>query len=581
MPQIGSVNLYNKLSKTYEVEIINFDYLYYKGDIKFSNNMDDNIKMFAEYIMGYNPKLLLFYTICISYPITLKLAEIIKQQDKEIIIIFGGPQATLTAIETISKYDFVDVIGIGEAENYIGDLVKAILSKQDLDAIEGIVFSKNGNIKYNKPSILPQMDELESNTCFDYTKYLKCIENTGKNVKVMPFPIESGRGCPFSCTFCSSSVFFERKYRVKNYLDIIDEMIIFNRLYNISYFSLNHDSFTVDYEYLMKFCSELINRDLNLEWSCSSRIDVLDKKILLRMKEAKCKSIYIGFESGSNLLQKKINKNLNVQKAVNLIKYAKSIGFNITVSFIYGFPEETMLDFYETIKVIETLMIMDIDNIQLHKFFPLPQTIELKKITEFSFSPDDIDYSIYSKCIFNDNLNKIILEDEYIFSCFYTFDSEIRSTYKRMDILISCFTIFKKIYKHTIKYLIKNVGLIRIFETINKSLDDVYFILNNRTLNDYANCKNEVETLYDLFTKITDHFINTNNSAEVNQIFSFENLLYKYSTNQIQEDTIHIFKDNILDVIKGSSECLSEKNGIIKFSKINGETIATKMKIFN
>ena len=190
MPQIGSVNLYNKLSKTYEVEIINFDYLYYKGDIKFSNNMDDNIKMFAEYIMGYNPKLLLFYTICISYPITLKLAEIIKQQDKEIIIIFGGPQATLTAIETISKYDFVDVIGIGEAENYIGDLVKAILSKQDLDAIEGIVFSKNGNIKYNKPSILPQMDELESNTCFDYTKYLKCIENTGKNVKVMPFPIE-------------------------------------------------------------------------------------------------------------------------------------------------------------------------------------------------------------------------------------------------------------------------------------------------------------------------------------------------------------------------------------------------------
>lgn len=150
--------------------------------------------------------------------------------------------------------------------------------------------------------------------------------------------------------------------------------------YGIKRFRLEHDLFTANRNYIIQFCHALKKENLDITWGCSSRIDILDEDMMQNLKEAGCNSIYIGFETGSQNMQKKLKKNIRVenadQKLLELYKY----GFEVTVSFIYGFEEESEEDFVKTLQLIESLYCHNISKVQLHKFMPLPSTEETLKV---------------------------------------------------------------------------------------------------------------------------------------------------------------------------------------------------------
>lgn len=122
---IGQFILRDILKKNYSVECINFDYMNQFGEIQYKDSWDENIKIMGDCILDKNPKIVGFYTICTSFLVTIKLADYIKNQNPEIIVIFGGAQATIIAEECLGEFEFVDVIALGESELIIENLINS------------------------------------------------------------------------------------------------------------------------------------------------------------------------------------------------------------------------------------------------------------------------------------------------------------------------------------------------------------------------------------------------------------------------------------------------------------------------
>ena len=141
-PQLGQLILKNVLIDEYDVDYVNFDYLNSNGLLKYNNDMNINLIMFTNYILKKNPKILGFYTIANSFPISVEIARRVKKINREIKILFGGPHATVTAESCLKAYDFLDAVCLGEGELTIKPLIKAILSNQSLTSLSGVAFRK-------------------------------------------------------------------------------------------------------------------------------------------------------------------------------------------------------------------------------------------------------------------------------------------------------------------------------------------------------------------------------------------------------------------------------------------------------
>ena len=121
--------------------------------------------------------------------------------------------------------------------------------------------------------------------------------------------IEGGRGCPFSCVFCSTKTFWKSNFRLKENMILIREIGELKNKYDIRRFNIVHDLFTANKSKIIEFCDLVIENQLDIVWGCSARIDTIDEDIAMRLKWSGCDQIYFGIETGSMRMQKLINKN--------------------------------------------------------------------------------------------------------------------------------------------------------------------------------------------------------------------------------------------------------------------------------
>ena len=156
----------------------------------------------------------------------LGIAKILKELKPTVTIVFGGPQATLNHELILKNFRFIDVVIRGEGEETFGELVETISHQETLSKIRGITWrdSTDRIICNDERSLICNLDSLPIP---DYSQY------DYKKMNINVIPLEVGRGCPYSCSFCSSSVLWQRKYRVKSIERIIDEMKLLIRVQQV------------------------------------------------------------------------------------------------------------------------------------------------------------------------------------------------------------------------------------------------------------------------------------------------------------------------------------------------------------
>lgn len=569
-PQIGQLILRDILKKKYYVECVNFDYLAKTGELPLAESIWKNVDLFTEYILNLNPRIVGFYTICNSFMTTLLMARKIKKERSDIKIIFGGPHATLTARECLEDFDCIDAICMGESEKTITPLVDALLEGEDLSRLKGVAFKKGHQIIITEREEMLANEDLINYTPFDYAP-MKIDDKTD-------LELEAGRGCPFACTFCSTSPFWGRKFRIKYVDELITEMKKFNEMYGVTKFSLVHDMFTANRKHLIAFCNRIIDEQLPFKWGCSSRVDVLDYEILGLMKKANCISIYLGIETGSDSMQKKVNKNLDLNHALSIIRAISRLGMEFTTSFIYGYPRETVDEFRDTIKMIEEILITGNRNVQLHRFMLLPHTYETEGTFERAYFDDnDVDFSIYDEKLYDEEAKGIILKYPREFIQFYTFDSEVREKYKYFDSFLFYMTSGMGVYNCSIRYMIRKYGMEKMYFTSLESIKNAYKELRTMSIGNGAEIDSGIETIYKVVACMLENELEQNYTIELDQYYRYENLLREYAHGTNRTPKYYRFS---FDVTKARKENIyEEKDCCVKFYFQNNKIRVAKVKI--
>ena len=184
--------------------------------------------------------------------------------------------------------------------------------------------------------------------------------------------VESGRGCPWTCSFCSTSAFFARKHRARGAASLVDELTVLAQR-GVAHVTFTDDIFTVNKRQVLALCDELDRRPPGIAWGCSTRIDCVTPQLLARMAAAGCQGILYGVETASPRMQKVMGKRLDIRKVVPTMQATLAAGIRPYCTFIYGFPEATPEDLALTTAMVCKLAVMGV-NVTAQTLAVLPDT---------------------------------------------------------------------------------------------------------------------------------------------------------------------------------------------------------------
>lgn len=344
-------------------------------------------KNIATKILSMDPDAVGLSSLGCNFICTVKIAGYLKAVRPALPVLLGGPHATVLHEQIMLSFPQIDVIVRNEAESKIIAVIDG-LTTGALGHIPGVSWRRNDEVICNPgDSSIEDLDDLPRPAYHAYP-----IEN----LHLSSLRVEAGRGCPFRCTFCSTATFFGRRYRLKSAVLLCKELDFLHDKYGIADFGLTHDLFTVNRNKVLEFCGEVKKR--SFKWSCSARMDCVDEELLKQMKDAGCRGIYYGIETGSKRMQEISKKKLDLDIFHTTLDYTLATGMRPTVSFITGYPEETKADQDDTLDLIGTCYLkktsIDI-TIQLHLLTPEPGTALMQQyhnqlafdnyITDFNF----------------------------------------------------------------------------------------------------------------------------------------------------------------------------------------------------
>ncbi len=319
----------------------------------------------AKLIVAKHTEICGFSSICSSYPLTIRIAKAVKAMRPKTTILLGGPQASVVDLATVAEFPFVDLVLRGEAEGTILILLEELGTGRNLERVPGLTY-RHGSKAIRNPNapVIEDLDSLPS-PAYHLTQELRGAQMAA---------LEIGRGCPFSCTFCSTNDFFRRNFRLHSPERMLRDMRAIATEYQIRNFTLAHDMFTVDRRRVAAFCEAMIASGEGFTWSCSARTDCIDEELLRLMARSGCRSIFFGVETGSHRMQKVIDKCLDLNRAEEMVEAAEKLGIATTVSLITGFPEEMWDDVRQTMHFFMTSARCPHSNPQLNLLAPLAAT---------------------------------------------------------------------------------------------------------------------------------------------------------------------------------------------------------------
>jgi anaerobic magnesium-protoporphyrin IX monomethyl ester cyclase len=283
----------------------------------------------------------------------LETAQVVKETLPDSIVVMGGYHPTFNFIETLEDEN-VDIVIRGEGEYIMLNLVQALENQSSLHDVKGIVFEdKNSKEIVVNPEapLIQNLDELPfpALNLLPMKKYRLLDMDTHMTTMI------TTRGCPMQCSFCSSAAMHGKKIRERSVENIVDEIEYLKTNYDIDTIAFMDDTFTLKKRKVMAICDEILKRNIEIMWGCTSRVDTLDEKLLKKMKEAGCITIFIGVESADQQQLDNMCKNTTIAKIENAFKIAHKLKIRTIASVALGMPGDTKEIMNKTVKFVHKL----------------------------------------------------------------------------------------------------------------------------------------------------------------------------------------------------------------------------------
>ena len=278
-------------------------------------------------------------SITSTAPRAYKIAD--KVRELGIPVIMGGPHPTFLTDEALEHSDFVIR---GEGEKPLIAFMDAWETHRNYSSIPNLSYKDNGETFHNP------MGNFESNLDnlpfpdFSLFKGKKKITGKGKAISV-----QTSRGCPFHCNFCSVTAMFGRKYRFRSTENIMAEIRQYSSEKNFIFFS--DDNFTANPRHTKELLNAMINEKLKLKWSAQVRVDVAqDLELVKLMKKAGCYTVFIGFESVNPESLGEIKKSQEVEDIEKAVRVLHKNGIHIHGMFMVGMDNDNWKSVKSTVR---------------------------------------------------------------------------------------------------------------------------------------------------------------------------------------------------------------------------------------
>jgi hopanoid biosynthesis associated radical SAM protein HpnJ len=311
-------------------------------------------------------ELLILYTSSPGFHVDVKIAEMMKDSNPKLQVAFVGPPVTIEPDKTLNATKAIDFIVRREFDYQIAQYAKGT----PLSELPGVSYRKDGqNVHNPEAPYIENLDELP----WVSKVYKRDLDFRRYNVPFLLNPyisLYTSRGCPAMCTFCLwPQTHSGHRWRLRSTESVVGEVkYVLQNFPGLKEIFFDDDTFNYRKQRTLELCAEF--KKLNFTWSCTSRVTT-DEDTLRAMKDAGCRLMIVGYESGDQQILKNIKKGATIEMAQRFTQNAHKLGLVVHGDFIVGLPGETRETLRNTIDFAKHL---DVETIQVSIAHAYPGT---------------------------------------------------------------------------------------------------------------------------------------------------------------------------------------------------------------
>jgi len=300
------------------------------------------------YLQREKPPVVGIYSNLMTRTNVLRVMAAAKDAGSTIVV--GGPDPANYLDEYLSRG--ADVIAIGEGELTLEELVPHLREHgpRELGGIQGIAFrDESGEIVRTEPR--PMIADLDAQpfpdrAAIDQHAYVNLWrEHHGMG----SVSLITARGCPFTCTWCSHSV-FGYSHRRRTPTNVVNEVEQIVATYAPDMLWYADDVFTINHKWLFEYAGEMERRGLRLPFETISREDRLNEEVIQTLARMGCYRLWIGAESGSQKVLDAMKRRTNAERVRSMVHLLQKYGIEVGMFIMLGYEGEERTDLEETVE---------------------------------------------------------------------------------------------------------------------------------------------------------------------------------------------------------------------------------------
>lgn len=279
-----------------------------------------------------------------------EIASFARQKNPSSTIVLGGPISwSLSPSALFELIPEIDIIVIGEGEQTFVDLVKAISTDGNVNRVKGLFLKQGHRCSFTGTRGPLSEDAIP-------TPQWKLLDVPFSQT-IPFFPVETSRGCPYNCAYCSEVHYWGKPPRYRSLSTVLDEIQRNVDEFGIVSFRFTDSCFSAPPERAATICDAIYDRFIRngipIKWSSYSRINNLTHHLLEKMKRSGCLALDIGAESGAPSILKKMGRSYAREQIINVAKAARELDIITDFNVVVGFPGETDETVEETIDILQ------------------------------------------------------------------------------------------------------------------------------------------------------------------------------------------------------------------------------------
>jgi radical SAM superfamily enzyme YgiQ (UPF0313 family) len=292
----------------------------------------------------------------VTYRRAVEMAKVIKEVSPQTKVVFGGWHASYLPDSALENPE-VDYAVMGEGERAMVELATQItkgVDQKTIAQIPGVACRLNGKVHKTPPKLIEDLDAIPypARHLLDMNFYDRQLGY----LKAQPADVmHVMRGCPYDCSYCETKELWGMKCRAFSPERVIGELKYMKDNFGSKGIYFIDDNFTINKQRTIELCHQMRANNLDLEWACDTRVDLLSEDLLRELYAAGCRTIFFGIQSGVPRILEKLNTHTTPEKIEAAFKMVRRANINIAASFMLGIPGETLDDMEATFKFAKKL----------------------------------------------------------------------------------------------------------------------------------------------------------------------------------------------------------------------------------